>query len=162
VSPPAAAPEVLASVFADEDGAFDFELSAQGKNLVAAELVVEAPLHADLRQKLPGGGVLEIALVSRRRRLLDRLVQWARRRGPPYDARPEPTPGQVRRAAQGRRGDASDRVGRWADAIEQAAYDRGEVDARVEADVMSLDPDDPSRRREDGPDVPPAPRPRGR
>ena len=41
------------------------------------------------------------ALVLRKRALLDRLVEWARRRGLPYDARPEPTPGHVRRAAAG-------------------------------------------------------------
>ncbi len=134
----------LASVFASEDGEFSFELASAPPD---AELVVEAPLHADLRQKLPGAGVLEIALVSRRRKLLDRLVQWARRRGPPFDVRgaspPDgPTPAYVRRAAESAMPEAAP----WADAIEQAAYDRGEVDARVEAEVMALEPSPQSRR----------------
>lgn len=150
---------VLASVFADDAGEFSFELEAAPPD---ADLVVEAPLHADLRQKLPGAGVLEIALVSRRRRLLERLVQWARRRGPPYDVRgpsPDgPTPAQVRRAAEAaHRAEAGEQVRRWADAVEQAAYDRGDVDARVEADVLALEPAPPAPRQE-----PPRPSPRER
>jgi len=136
--------DVLLGVFSDDDGEFSFDLatvSASGKNVAAADLVVEAPLHADLRQRLPGAGVLEVALVSRRRRLLERLVQWAKRRGPPFDVRPEPTPGQVRRAAEG-----DQPVAQWADAVEHAAFDRGDVDARVEADVLALDPDRAPKR----------------
>ncbi|HEY1955251.1 MAG TPA: hypothetical protein VGH28_06555 [Polyangiaceae bacterium] len=128
----AAAPPV-ASVFANDEGEFSLELEVAPQD---AELVVEAPLHADLRQKLPGAGVLEIALVSRRRKLLERLVQWAKRRGPPFDVRPEPTPAQVRRAAEGSMPAAVP----WAEAIEQAAFDRGDVDARVEAEVTALEP----------------------
>lgn len=125
---------VVASTFTDEHGAFAFDLQSAPPD---AELVVEAPLHAELRQKLPGAGVLEIALVSRRRKLLERLVAWARFRGAPYDIRPEPTPAQVKRAAESSRNAA---VAQWADAIEQAAFDRGDVDARVEEEVMALQP----------------------
>jgi len=127
--------QVVVSVFADEAGEFAFDLETAPPQ--EAELVVEAPLHVDLRQKLPAGGVLEIAVVSRRRKLLERLVGWARRRGAPYDVRPEPTPGQVRRAAEA----GNPAVAEWAGAIEQAAFDAGDVDARVEADVMALDPE---------------------
>jgi hypothetical protein len=124
----------LLSIFADDDGAFEFELASP---VADAQLVVEAPLHTELRQKLPVAGILEVALVSRRRKLLERLVQWARRRGPPFDQRPEPTPGQVRRAAEA----AMPRAAEWAGAVEQAAFDKEDVDARVEQDVMALDPD---------------------
>jgi len=92
---------------------------------------------------LPVAGELEIALVSRRRKLLERLVQWARRRGPPFDARPEPTPAQVRRAAES----AMPAAAEWASAIERAAFDRDDVDARVENEVMELDPDKPPKPR---------------
>lgn len=143
--------EVLASVFADDHGAFAFELAPSS---AGAEIVVEAPLHAELRQRLPGAGVLEIALVSRRRRLLERLVAWARRRGGAFDARPEPTPAQVRRAAENVPAGAP--VGAWANAVERAAFDRGDVDARVEAEVMALDPDE--ARRPPGGDDPAGPR----
>lgn len=127
---------VIASTFADEHGAFAFDLPSAPPD---ADLVVEAPLHAELRQRLPGAGVLEIALVSRRRKLLDRLVAWARRRGPPYDVRPEPTPAQVKRAAETAR---NDDAAEWADAVERAAFDRDDVDARVEAEVMARSPDE--------------------
>jgi hypothetical protein len=130
--------DTVVSVFADDEGAFEFDLESAVNE---GELVVEAPLHGELRQKLPAAGILEIALVSRRRKLLDRLVQWARKRGPPYDQRPEPTPAQVRRAAEKGMPHAAE----WADAIERAAFDQGEVDARVEHEVMALDPDKPNR-----------------
>lgn len=131
---------VVVSVFADDDGVFEFELATAAPD---ADLVVEAPLHAELRQKLPGAGVLEVALVSRRRKLLERLVQWAKKRGPPFDVRPEPTPAQVRRAAEAAEPNAAE----WASAIERAAFDKGDVDARIESDVMSLDPEKPRQRR---------------
>jgi len=133
---PGSGDSVVVSTFADEEGAFEFELAAAAPD---ADLVVEAPLHVELRQKLPGAGVLEVALVSRRRKLLERLVQWAKKRGPPFDARPEPTPGHVRRAAEA----ADPTAAEWAGAIERAAFDKGDVDARVETDVMALDPDKP-------------------
>ena len=102
-------------------------------------LSAEGPLHSIFERPLPEPGMLEIALVSRKRRLLDRLVDWARRRGPPFDARPEPTPLQVRKAAG-----ADDRVGeniaKWAQAVEQAAFDDVDVDARAEREVDDLEP----------------------
>lgn len=98
-------------------------------------LVAEAPLHASLRQPAPPSGEVSIALVMRKRALLDRLVAWARRRGRPFDSPPEATPGHVRRAAG-----ADFAVARWADAVERAAFGGGTVDARVEADVERLEP----------------------
>jgi hypothetical protein len=130
---------IVVSVFADDEGAFEFELESVAAD---ADLVVEAPLHAELRQKLPGAGILEVALVSRRRKLLERLVQWAKKRGPPFDVRPEPTPGQVRRAAEA----ALPSAAGWADAVERAAFDKDDVDARVESDVMALDPEKPTSK----------------
>jgi len=124
--------QVVVSVFADEAGEFAFDLETAPPQ--EAELVVEAPLHVDLRQKLPAGGVLEIAVVSRRRKLLERLVGWARRRGAPYDVRPEPTPGQVRRAAEA----GNPAVAEWAGAIEQAAFDAGDVDLALSRLEVSL------------------------
>ena len=83
------------------------------------------------RCRLPGE--LSIALVLRRRALLARLVAWARKRGRPFDVKPEPTPGHVRRAA------AEDfQTARWADAVEQAVFGGGEVDARTEREIERL------------------------
>jgi hypothetical protein len=109
------------------------------------ELAVEGRLHAGLRHLLPPAGELRVALVSRRRALLERLVSWARRRGRPFDTRPEPTPGHVRRAA------ASEfAVARWADAVERAAYGGSAVDQDVQAEVDRLAPPEAP----DAPNVP--------
>ncbi len=99
------------------------------------ELACEGPLHGQLRRPLPEPGELEVALVLRKRALLDRLVAWARRRGLPFDARPEPTPGHVRRAAGG-----EFTVARWADAVERAAFGGQVVDAKAEGEIERLAP----------------------
>jgi hypothetical protein len=156
------APEILESVFTDADGRFRFghtpktgigtgtlSLSSagfqhRGRTLMdlEARLVIDAPLHVSLRKKLPPSGEIEIALVSRKRAVLDRLVEWARIRGKPFDARPEPTPGHIQRAA----GNAAD-VAAWAEAIEKAAFDEGDVDARVEQEIDVIAPkNDPLAR----------------
>ena len=123
---------VLTSTFTDDEGRFRLEL--EGAPPPGSRIVAEGPLHAPLKRPVPKRSALEIALVARKRRILERLVAWARRRGPPFDQRPEPTPAQIRRAA----GDAAE--GRWAEAIERAAFDRGEVDARAEAAIDELAP----------------------
>ncbi len=97
----------------------------------------EARLHSRFTQDLPPPGEVAIQLAERRRALLARLVKWAKRRGPPFDVRPEPTPGHVRRAASG---DFS--TARWADAIERAVFGPGDVDARTELEVERLAPED--------------------
>jgi hypothetical protein len=98
-------------------------------------LSVEGPLHAELAQPVPPSGELAIALVLRKRALLDRLVDWAKKRGKPFDGPPEPTPGHVRRTAG-----ADFPVARWADAVERAAYSGTVVDAKAEAEVDRLAP----------------------
>jgi hypothetical protein len=124
--------EVLGSVLTGPDGRF---VLATVDLRPGDELAIEAPLHVPLRRPLPPAGELDAQLVQRRRALLGRLVTWARQRGRPFDARPEPTPGHVRHAA----GDDFP-VARWADAVERAAYGGEPVDAHVEADVDRLAP----------------------
>ncbi len=99
------------------------------------DLVAEGPLHAGLRHPLPPSGELAVALVSRRRALLDRLVTWASRQGPPYAAAPDPTPAHVRRAAGSNVG-----VARWASAVEETTYGAAVVDEQAQAEVDSLAP----------------------
>jgi hypothetical protein len=156
------APEILESAFTDADGRFRFgytpktgigtgtlSLSStgfqhRGRTLMdlEARLVIDAPLHTSMRKRLPPSGEIEIALVSRKRAILDRLVEWARLRGKPFDVRPEPTPGHIQRAA----GKAAD-VAAWAEAIERAAFDEGDVDARVEQEIDAIAPkNDPLAR----------------
>jgi hypothetical protein len=127
--------EVIAQVLSDSRGEFSLPLEHA---LPSDRLVIESPHHVELEHPLPRRGVLEIALVLRRRALLDRLVDWARRRGSPFDASPEPTPGQVRVAAS-----SEPTVARWADAVERAAFGGVQVDSAAQAEVDRLDPDAP-------------------
>lgn len=124
--------QVVASTFTGSDGRFKLDAQASA----AMHLVCEGPLHAQLRQQMPHAAEVEVALVLRKRRVLDRLVRWARASGNPWDGKPEPTPGHVRRAAERERPD----VEKWAEAVERAAYAEGEVDARTEAEVDELHP----------------------
>jgi len=108
------------------------------------ELVVESGAYCTLRSPIGLRGEIEIALVLRRRQLVDDLVRWARGRGGRFDARPEPTPGHVRRAAS-----SEERVATWADALEKAAYGSAVVDEEVETRVRALAPsprDEPGSR----------------
>jgi len=146
--------EVLAAAATDQAGAF---VLPPMETLPGDLLVAEGPVHAALRRPMPPPGEIEIALVFRKRALLDRLVAWARRRGRPFDARPEPTPGHVIQSA------AHDvAIGRWADAVERAAYGPGVVDAEAQREVDGLAPPDPGDLRgpEGDPRAPPAQRPR--
>jgi hypothetical protein len=102
-------------------------------------LYAEGALHATLRHPLPPAGELDVALVLRKRAVLDRLVAWARRRGKPFDAQPEATPGHVRRAAA-----AELAVALWADAVERAAYGAGVVNEEAQREVDRLAPIDPA------------------
>jgi hypothetical protein len=127
---------ILASVTSDARGAFELP---RIEGLVGDErMAVEAPLHARLLQPLPVGGELSVALILRRRAVLGRLVGWARRRGRPFDVKPEPTPGDVRRAAID-----NVQTARWADAVERAVFGGGDVDARIEGEIDRMAPPDP-------------------
>jgi hypothetical protein len=123
---------VVASTTSAADGRFEL---GHVDTRTGDEIVVDAPRHAMVRRPLPPAGELSVALVLRRRAVLDRLVGWARRQGPPYGPATDPTPGQVRRAAG-----ADGAVARWAAAVEQAAYGAAVVDEHAEADVDRLAP----------------------
>lgn len=123
----------LASATTDERGRFRLEpVELRG----GERLCAEARLHSRLEQDVPSPGRLSVTLVARRRQVIARLVAWARRAGKPFDSKPEPTPAHVRRAARD-----DEAVARWADAVERAAYQPGEVDARKEAEIERLLPD---------------------
>ncbi|MBV9946053.1 MAG: hypothetical protein JOZ69_04305 [Myxococcales bacterium] len=141
--------EVTAQTRSADDGTFALDLPLLDVR-PGADLVVEAPLHARLRRPLPPPGELAIRLVLRRRALLDRLVGWARRQGPPFDTQPEASPGHVRRTAQAVEAvEAEGRAGpvaRWAEVLEQVVYGPQEVDERAEARVEALAPEREDRR----------------
>ena len=123
----------VARATTDERGAFVLD----GAHKSEARLVVTSKDHASFEQALPRPSVLRVALVTRRRAVLERLVRWARQRGAPFDGSPEPTPGHVRRAAA--RASAIE-VETWAGRIEQAAYGPARVDESIERDLRAAEP----------------------
>jgi hypothetical protein len=133
VSPTFQGDGVVARATSDDRGSFTLDAAYRPD----ARLVVEGAAHATHEQSLPPPSLVLIALVTRRRALLERLVRWARRNGPPYDAAPEPTPGHVRRAA-GRA--SSEPIETWATRVEAAVYGDTAVDETIEQQVRSLEP----------------------
>lgn len=123
----------IARAISDERG--EFVLDA--KHRADARLVIDAPMHTKLEQALPLPGVLRIALVTRRRTLLERLVRWAQRAGAPFDVQPEPTPGHVRRVAYRAQ---DEEVEQWARGVESAVYGPSVVDEQVETQLVSGEP----------------------
>lgn len=130
---------VIARAIADEHGSFSFE----PQSLRDARLVVEAELHSKYEQALPPPSALHVALVTRRRALLDRLVRWARQQGSPFDGPAEPTPGHVRRAAarlELQEGERWTAVESWAGRVEGAAFGPEPVGAVEEEAVKAVEP----------------------
>ena len=125
---------VIARATTEADGTFALEVSEVPKD---ARLLVEGDLHATYEQPLPGPSILRVALVTRRRAMLDRLVKWARLRGTPFDSNREPTPGHVRRVAS-RTG--AERVESWATRLEAAAFGPGAVTREVEEGINGSEP----------------------
>jgi hypothetical protein len=123
---------VVAATVTNAIGRFELPL-AQAR--AGDELIVESRWHETFRTGLPRAGEINVALISRRRKLLDDLVSWARRRGGRFDARPEPTPEHVRSAATG-----DHLVADWAAAVEKAAYGDRPVDEAAARDVVRLAP----------------------
>lgn len=124
---------VLGTVYTDKDGRFDLAVRELSPG---DELVVEGALHSALRQAVPAPGEISVSLVLRKRKILERLVRWARARGGPLEGKAEPTPAQVREAARGDFATAD-----WADRVEQAAFGPGVVDADLEEELKRRTPD---------------------
>jgi hypothetical protein len=133
---------VVARDFYGERDVGRAEADAQGRFSLAVDwdatraLVVESPWHASLERPLPKPGRVTLALVSRRRALLGRLVEVARKlgHGPPAGA--EPTPAQIARAFDGqlRAGGAA-----WARAVESAVFGHQPPGAREEAELSAME-----------------------
>jgi len=107
---------------------------------------IESPLHATVEQALPVPSELSIPLVARRRKVLERLVEWATSEWGAWDGTREPTPEQVagraaRRAARGSaNADRAAAVETWARAVESTAFGPAPVDEQAERKVTSLEP----------------------
>jgi hypothetical protein len=105
-----------------------------------SRLQVSAMWHAELNRDLPPAGSVSVSLITRRRALLDSLVEWARHLGRPWAGRREPTPGQVARVAAVRR---SNEVREWAEAVERAAFGPEAVDETREKAIRASEPQGP-------------------
>ncbi len=127
--------EPLCRTETDAQGAFRMALpegypASEAARPQGLMLTAEGRLFARLTQPAPGFGELRVALVARRRKLLDRLVEYAR-----WSLRGggDPTPGELRAHARKASVPDGDRLVEWADRVEHAAYGGEEVDAAVEA-----------------------------
>lgn len=127
--------DVVVTASTDVGGAFAFTLTSSRGDL---RLRTESSMHAELERVLPPPSDMLISLISRRRMLLQRLVDWARRAGRPWDAAPESTPGHLYRVARRQR--RNDDVAVWAETLERKAYGPELVDARAEREVQALEP----------------------
>jgi hypothetical protein len=128
--------DVVVECVADDSGEFEFRVPSYDKQL---RLRVEAPLHVELERALPPACDLSIALVSRRRALVDRLIAWAKREGKPWDHSPEPTPGYIGKVAMEGRHKRED-VANWAQKLEERAFGPEPVLARDEREVRDIEP----------------------
>jgi hypothetical protein len=131
-----------ATAVTDASGRFAIPTLTAGEG---AMIRVTAPLHTEVHRPLPPQGRVDIALSSRRRALLRRLVRWARSSGPPWHGQHEPTPGEVASVAV-RRGDHP--VARWAERVGEVAFGAAAVDEIREAELHALEP---GRRQPRGP-----------
>jgi hypothetical protein len=102
-----------------------------------ARLRISAPLHTEVERALPPQGRVDVALATRRRTVLARLVRWARAAGAPWQRSNEPTPREIMNVAV-RRGEAA--TARWAEAVEAAVFGDRPVDGAHEAAVRSQEP----------------------
>lgn len=99
---------------------------------------VEAPWHSTLERPVPRPGAIAISMVSRRRALIDRLVQWTGRKGRPWSTEGGATPGHVAGVARSK---GKPDVAHWADEVEQAAYGPIAPDAEAERRINERQPD---------------------
>lgn len=120
----------------------NFELSpATFEQSDGTRLRVTATDHTELVRHVPPPGRLTISIVTRRRALLQRLVDWAKARGRPWVSAGDPTPGQVAKIAAAR----TDRTAEmWARGVESAAFGQTTPDEQVERSLIETEPRAPN------------------
>ncbi|HEY6559615.1 MAG TPA: carboxypeptidase-like regulatory domain-containing protein [Polyangiaceae bacterium] len=127
---------VVRSAATDKDGRFS--LDHLERIVEGARMHVSARWHAELVRPIPPTGEVLVSLVSRRRALLERLVEWADFRGKPWKQTGDSTPGHIARVARTRR---APEVARWAEAVEQAAFGPDALDEGAEHAVRAQEPE---------------------
>ena len=118
----------------DERGQFEFQVEWAPTHV----LQVVAPWHVTIERPLPRAGRMMLALVSRRRALLERLVAAGRRLAPGLEPGAEPTPEQIARHFEG-----AERWGgaRWARSVEAAVFGRAPVGVKEETQLAEQEAD---------------------
>jgi hypothetical protein len=125
-----------ASATSDAQGLFTIDTQP---DQLDGTISISATWHARFERQLPPPGRLRVALVTRRRALLARLVELAGRARGRGAAAIEPTPHELaRHAAETARTD----IAAWATAVEGAAYGPEPLDAERESAVRALEPRD--------------------
>lgn len=122
--------EPLGQVETDEAGTFCWAEAS----LSPRTLRVKARWHVGLSEPSPPPGALQIALVTHKRQLLARLVQFGRRK---QGSGPDPTPGELARAAAAAR---EAPVEAWATAVERACFGPEPLDETEARAVTALEP----------------------
>lgn len=123
---------VVAATRSGLDGTF--QLDASHTPLASGdEWVIDAPLHAELRRPLPNGSDVRVALVTRRRKVLERFSFWAKQMRWGEKGR-EPTPLEIRDSA------ADPQTRAWAQLVSEHAFGEEPVDATREAEVAKAEP----------------------
>jgi hypothetical protein len=137
--------EVIPASFAPAPGARLVRTNEQGQFTLAplaagaegARLRATARWYAELVRPLPAPGHIQINLVTRRRALLNRLVDWTERMGYPWRKRGEPTPGEVRGLADAQ---GLGKIAAWAGAVEKAAFGADPLDEAREQTIRRQEP----------------------
>jgi len=123
-----------ASALTDDDGRFELPAT---ERVEGSRLEATARWHATLSKPLPPAGHVVVSLVSRRRAVLGRLVEWANRMGKPWTRPGDPTPGHVASVARGRH---AEDVGDWARSVEHAAFGPEPPDEDEERRIHDQEP----------------------
>lgn len=130
---------VIATTRTNADGVFHLEVDRGSPEFdgVNPRLRVRAPGYAPLERPLPRRGRLMIHLSGLRRAILDQLLSWARRKGPPWSGPLPPTPAHIADTAEARSEEAT---ARWAKQVEEAAFGPIAPDEDVERHLREAEP----------------------
>ncbi|MBM4374513.1 MAG: hypothetical protein FJ095_05460 [Deltaproteobacteria bacterium] len=124
---------LLQEILTDSLGTFEFTTDvATTRELV---LDVRAEDYVPESKSLPSGGRLTVALITRRRALLQRFVAWAKRTGATRERRGEPTPAEVRATLRDIPGAVT-----WASEVEQAAFGPDRLDVATDERLHAEEP----------------------
>lgn len=131
--------KILAAATTDAAGSFAF-LSVperQAESGAPLQLQVTANGYSVFERPLPRRGHFAIHVVTLRRALVDRLLQWAHRKGPPWQGRVLPTPEHIAQTAETRR---EAETARWARRVEAAAFGPEPPDEALHRELHDAEP----------------------